>query len=614
MTDDFHGLTLYPERDAQLSALAVDLLRGFYLGKGETIQQAFARPALAFCNGDLAFAQEIYNDVSKGWAMYSSPILSNAPAPGALARAMPISCFLSFVPDTRGGLVEHQSELAWLSMLGGGVGGHWSSVRPVSSKSVGTIPHIKIADSAIEGFRQGETRKGSYAAYLDISHPDVLEFLNIRLPTGGDVNRKCFNIHHAINITDNFMQHVYRGAMWELVCPHSGKTLETVDARELWQSIIETRFKTGEPYLNFIDTANNALPESQKRLGLKIHGSNLCNEIHLPTDDKRTAVCCLSSINLERYDEWKHDPLFIKRWVRFLDNVLEFFIHNAPEEMSKAIYSASRERAIGLGAMGFHSLLQYKGIPFESAMAKGLNKRIFKHIKKQAVEASLELGAELGEAPDMEGTGMRNSHLLAIAPNANSGLILGTSPSIEMLRSNAYTHRTRAGSYLVINPHFERLLDVCYERFLDSEIPWWKEEPRDWNSKEIVAWFLRWKQEQIQSVILNSGSVQHLTWLTDYEKDVFKTAKEVDQRWVVDLAGDRQEELCQGQSVNLYFPFGAERRYVNEVHLMAHQRGLKGLYYLRTDSGFTGDKVSVQVERKALKDFNAEEECIACQG
>lgn len=585
-TVNYHGLTLYPERDKRLSDLAGDLLRGFYLREGETYQQAFARPALAFCEGDIEFAQAIYDDVSRGWAMYSSPILSNAPAPGELAKAMPISCFLGYIPDTREGLVDHQKELAWLSMLGGGVGGHWSDIRAVSDKSVGPIPHIKVADSAVEGFRQGKTRKGSYAAYLDISHPDVVEFLNIRLPTGGDINRKCFNIHHAINITDAFMAAVFAGRSWDLVCPHTGAVKETIDARELWQSILETRFRTGEPYLNFIDTANRALPEVQRAAGLRVNGSNLCNEIHLATDSQRTAVCCLSSVNVELFHEWKHDKQFIKRWVRFLDNVLTFFIENAPAEMHKAVFSAERERAIGLGAMGFHSLLQSKLLPWDSPMAVGLNRAVFTHIKEQALEATYELGAERGEAPDMQGTGRRNSHLLAIAPNANSGLICGTSPSIEPLRSNAFTQRTRAGSHLVFNPHLEALL-----------------KDKGMNTEEVR-----------QSIILSKGSVQHLDFLSDWEKEVFKTGPELDQRWVVQHAADRQEFICQGQSVNLYFPFGAERKYVNEVHLSAYQKGLKGLYYLRTDAGFTGDKVSMKATRVALKDFNAEEECLACQG
>lgn len=584
---NYHGITLHPERDQHLTSLAQDLLRGFYLHKGETLQEGLARPALAFCGEDKALAQAIYDDVSNGWAMYSSPILSNAPAPGERAKAMPISCFLGYVPDTREGLVDHQQELAWLSMMGGGFGGHWRDIRAVSDKSVGPIPHIKIADSAVEGFRQGMTRKGSYAAYLDVSHPDIVEFIDIRKPTGGDINRKCFNLHHGVNITDEFMAAVYSGSSFDLRCPHTGEVRETVDAREIWQHILENRFKTGEPFLNFIDTANRALPEVQKALGLKINGSNLCNEIHLATDNKRTAVCCLSSVNLERYHEWKRDPEFIKRWVRFLDNVLTFFIENAPSQLSKAIYSASRERAIGLGAMGFHSLLQSMSIPWESPMASGLNTEIFKYIKESAVAASCELAEERGEPEDLKGTGRRNSHLLAIAPNANSGLICGTSPSIEPLRSNAFTQRTRAGAHLIFNRHLEALLESYGQ-----------------NTEEVH-----------QSIILNKGSVQHLNFLSDWEKEVYKTGPELDQRWVINHAADRQPFVCQGQSVNVYFPFGAQRSYVNEVHLLAHKRGLKGMYYLRTEAGSTGDKVSIKLERKALKDFNQkEEECLACQG
>lgn len=585
-TEKYHGITLDNSRDSRLDPIALDLLSGFYLKDGETIQQAFARPALAFCGGDLTLAQGIYDDVSKGWAMYASPVMSNAPAVGEKPSAMPISCFLSFVPDTREGLVHHQVELAYLSMLGGGVGGHWSQIRAVSDKSVGVLPHIKIADSAVEGFRQGKTRKGSYAAYLDVSHPDMEEFLNIRMPTGGDVNRKCFNAHHAVNITDEFMDAVMADDKWHFKCPHTGDTKGTTNARDLWQAILDTRFRTGEPYLNFIDTANRALPEAQKKLNLRINGSNLCNEIHLPTNKERTAVCCLSSVNLEKWDEWKSDPAFIDRWVRFLDNVLQFFIDNAPAEMSKAVFSASSERAIGLGAMGFHSLLQSKRVPWESPMAKSLNTVIFRHIKHEALKASAKLGFTVGEAPDMVGTGLRNSHLLAIAPNANSGLICGTSPSIEPLRSNAFTQRTRAGAHLIKNKHLEAVLAVTGN-----------------NTDEV------WK-----GIILNQGSVQHLDFLTEYQKDVFKTAFEIDQRWVVDHAADRQKFVCQGQSVNLYFPFGAERRYVNGVHLRAFQKGLKGLYYLRTTAGFSADKVSAKVERVALRDYNAEEECLSCQG
>lgn len=585
---NYQGITLRPERDARLSAQAVDLLQGFYCKNGETIQEAFARPALAYCGGDLELAQAIYDDVSRGWAMYSSPIQSNAPAVGEKPKGQPISCFLSYVPDTREGLVDHQNELAWMAMSGGGVGGHWDDIRSVSDLSVGVIPHLKYADSAVDAFRQGKTRKGAYAAYLDVSHPDMVEFLSIRMPTGGDINRKCFNLHQGVNITDEFMAAVFADSEWTFRCPHTGTVTDTVNARELWQSILETRFSTGEPYLNFIDTANRFLPEAQKRLGLTIKGSNLCNEIHLATNAIRSAVCCLSSVNLEMFDEWSNDPQFISRWIRFLDNVLEAFIENAPVYLRKAIYSASRERSIGLGAMGFHSLLQKKGIAWESPMAISLNRRIFKKIKEEAVDATRELAASRGEAPDMIGTGRRNAHLLAIAPNANSGLICGTSPSIEPLRSNAFVQRTRAGSHLMRNPHLKPVLEKYGQ---DNEETW-------------------------RSIVLNQGSVQHLEFLNDYEKDVFKTAFELDMRWTVNHAADRQEFICQGQSVNVYFPHGSPRHYVNQVHLQAYQRGLKGLYYLRTTSGFNADKVSEKIERKALKDFNAnsEEECLACQG
>ena len=581
----YHDIVLDNSRDDRLSDVAKDLLNGFYLQIGESIQMGLARPAKAFCGGDLDLAQDIYDDVSKGWAMYSSPILSNAVV-GAKAKAMPISCFLGYVPDTREGLVKHQEELAWLSMLGGGVGGHWSDVRAVSDKSVGIMPHVKVTDSAVEAFRQGKTRKGSYAAYLDVSHPDIYEFLGMRLPTGGDVNRKCFNVHHAVNLPDAFMEKVYAGEKWDLKCPQSGDVKETVEARELWQDILDTRFKTGEPYLNFIDTANRALPLRQQELGLKIHGSNLCNEIHLATDEFRTAVCCLSSVNLEKYDEWKFDANFIARWVRFLDNVLQYFILNAPDAMSKAKYSAERERSIGLGAMGFHSYLQSRHIPWESVTASVINNEIFQKIKGDALQATQQLAKERGEAPDMWLTGRRNAHLLAIAPNANSGLICGTSPSIEPLRSNAFTQRTRAGAHLIKNVHLKSLLQGLMR---DTDEVW-------------------------QSIVLSKGSVQHLDFLNDIEKDIFKTASELDQNWVVEHAAKRQKFICQGQSVNIYFHKGADRGYVNSVHLKAYKEGLKGLYYLRTDSGFTGDKVSEKIERVALKDYNQEEECLPCQG
>jgi len=592
-TVNFNGINIHPDRDSLLTEQAKLLLEEFYLKEGETIQEAFARPALAFCAGDLQLAQRIYDYVSNRWAMYASPILSNAPRHGEKAIGLPISCFLSYVPDTREGLVDHQSELAWLSMLGGGVGGHWSDIRSVSKKSTGLIPHLKVSDSGMTAFKQGETRKGSYAAYLDVSHPDIIEFLNIRVPTGGDTNRKAFNIHNAVNLSNDFMVAAMNDQDWPLVCPHSKRVVETVSARRLLERIIETRFRTGEPYLNFIDTANELLPDALKRKGLRIHGSNLCNEIHLPTDERRTAVCCLSSVNLGKWDEWKDHPNFVQDWVRFLDNVLTYFIDNAPDEISKARYSAEAERSIGLGAMGFHTLLQQKGLPWDSPMAVSLNKRIFNHIKNSAVEETEELALIRGEAPDMQGTGRRNAHLLAIAPNANSSIICGCSASIEPIKSNAYTHKTRVGAHLVKNPQLELLLNAKAAELGKDSI---------------------WLEEQWTSIILNHGSVQHLTYLDDWEKDIYKTAFENDQRWVIQHAADRQPFVCQGQSVNVFFPKGSDRNYVLQVHLMAWRLGLKGLYYLRSNAGVQADTVSLKVDRVALKDYADQEECLACQG
>jgi ribonucleoside-diphosphate reductase alpha chain len=569
-------------RNKNFSDQALALLKDFYCRTEEDPQEALARASEAYCQGDYEFAQRIYDYASRGWFMFASPVLSNAPAEGEAPVGLPISCFLTFVGDNLSSLIEHNAELAWLSVKGGGVGGHWSDVRGVTDKSVGIVPMLKVCDSQMTAYRQGRTRKGSYAAYLDISHPDMIEFLIIREPTGGDENRKCLNIHNAINISDKFMEAVEKDDDWQLVDPHTKMVTDTISARKLWQRILKTRFKTGEPYLNFIDTANRGLPESQRNLGLKINGSNLCNEIHLATDEQRTAVCCLSSVNLELYDEWC-DTGMVKDLVRFLDNVLDFFIEHAPAELAKAVFSAQRERSIGLGAMGFHGYLQKEMIPWESPLSISVNHRLFSKIKEQADEATLELGIEKGEAPDMVGTGRRNAHLLAIAPNANSSIICGCSPSIEPSKSNAFTHRTRAGSHLIKNKYLKKLLK---SKDLDTDAVW-------------------------RSIINNDGSVQHIDALTEWEKDVFKTAFEINQEWVVDLAGDRQEYICQGQSVNLFFPAGSPASYVNLCHIKAFKRHLKGLYYLRTNAGVDADKVGLHVERNALKDA---EECVACHG
>ena len=572
------------ERDKVMSQQAYSLVKDFYLKEGETSpQDAYARAAKAFSAGDDGLAQRLYDYVSQGWFMYASPILSNAPKEGEDAKGMPISCFLSYVPDTVEGLIDHQSETAWLSVKGGGVGGHWSNVRSVDDKSCGPIPFIHTIDAEMTAYKQGKTRKGAYAAYMDVSHPDIGEFLKVRVPTGGDVNRKCFNIFNAVNIPDKFMEAVAKGEKWELICPNALVTRKTVDARELWQEILSVRHRTGAPYITFTDTANASLPPTQKALGLKIYGSNLCNEIYLATNELRTAVCCLSSVNLEKWDEWR-DTTMIEDLITMLDNVLTFFIENAPKELHKAVYSATQERALGLGAMGWHGLLQKKGIPFETGLAVGLTHHIFKHIKGKAVAQSLLLGEQRGEAPDMEGTGRRNSHLLAIAPNANSSMICMASASIEPDKSNAYSHRSRVGTHLVKNKFLEIYLEKLGK-----------------NTKEV------W-----DSIIHNEGSVQHLDFIPDYEKLVYKTFSEIDMNWVVEQASARQGYLCQGQSVNLYFPASCERGYINEVHLNAWRKKLKGLYYVRSSSASSVDKVSVKVERKALSGILDNEECLAC--
>ena len=589
---DHLGIQIDRTRDKDLSEQAYKLLKDYYCKDEEqSPQEAYARAAVAYCDGDLELAQRIYDAVSKGWFMFASPVLSNAPRPGQKSKALPISCFLTYVPDSLEGLIDHTAELRWLSVKGGGVGGHWNDVRAISDKAPGPMPFLHTVDADMTAYRQGKTRKGSYAAYMDISHPDIIEFLNMRVPTG-DVNRKNLNLHHAINITDDFMRAVERGEMWDLKDPNDSTVRETMPARTLWQQILEVRYRTGEPYLNFIDTANRALPHTMKAKGLKIHGSNLCNEIHLPTSEDRTAVCCLSSLNLEKYDEWKETSL-VRDLIRFLDNVLQFFIDNAGDEISRARYSATQERSLGLGAMGWHSLLHQKRIPFSSHEARELNWDVFRTIKEQASQESIQLGLERGEAPDMQGTGRRNAHLLAIAPNANSSIIVSTSPSIEPMKANAYTHRTRARSHLVKNIYLEQELKKAKK-----------------NTQDVWS-----------DIITNGGSVQHLDFLSDKVKDVFKTAIELDQNALVEQAADRQEFLCQGQSLNLFFPAGADKKELHKAHFAAWKLGTKGLYYLRTETSQRAENVSQKVARDALKDYESQtmeaqsqDEFVACQG
>ena len=583
----YMGIKIDEARDKLLSEQANKLLKDYYCQTGETSpQQAFARASKAYSYGDNKLAQRIYDYASKGWFMFASPVLSNAPLNNKKIKALPISCFLSFVPDSLEGLIDHTAELRWLSVKGGGVGGHWSAVRSVSDIAPGPIPFLHTVDADMIAYRQGKTRKGSYAAYMDVSHPDIEEFLSVRIPTG-DVGRKCLNLHNAVNVTDEFMQAVKQGKEWHLKDPNDGTIRETMPARKLWEKILEVRFRTGEPYVNFIDTANKYLPETQKKLGLKIHGSNLCNEIHLATSEERTAVCCLSSLNLEMYDDWK-DTNIVRDLIRFLDNVLQFFIDHAPDDLSKARYSASQERSLGLGAMGYHSYLQKHRIPFEKS--DDINKEIFEHIQHEAVEESLLLGKERGEAPDMKGTGRRNAHLLAIAPNANSSMIVSTSPSIEPHKANAYTHRTRAGSHLIKNKYLAEVLDGY-----------------DMNKSEVWT-----------GIITNGGSVQHLQFLADHEKEVFKTAVEIDQVRLVELGGQRQKYLCQGQSLNVFFPAGASKKYLTRTHIKAWENECKGLYYLRTEVSNRAEDVSQKIELNKLRDYQdikkEEDDCINCQG
>lgn len=910
------GIIIDYDRDKDLPEQSQKLLSKYYCQKGETSpQEAFARASVAYCMGDMELAQRIYDAVSRGHFMFASPVLSNAPLPGKKPKALPISCFLTYVEDSLEGLIdEHTPEVRWLSVKGGGVGGHWSDVRSVSDIAPGPMPFLHTIDADMTAYRQGRTRKGSYAAYLDVSHPEIVEFVQMRIPTG-DVNRKNLNLHHGVNLSDKFMRAVENDETWQLVDPHDGSVRDEMPARRLWELILETRYRTGEPYLNFIDTANRALPEPLKKLGLKIHGSNLCvtpetgiltnrgylpiaelvnkkvkvwngkefsetvvrktgvnqkiikivtdsgqelecteyhnfylvkgygkepervsardlkpgdrlikfdlpviegsknlsfayqngfftgdgtetkdgrgskiylygkkmgllhlfegsatkiykedgrisvyhptedkffvpdssytvksrldwlagwldadgcvyrngdneqivaasinkefliktqlmlqtlgvhskvqkmadagkrmlpandgslqnkefdckeayrliinssdsfrlldlglslhrleikkrepqreashfikiqevrdegrisdtycfteekrnmgmfnglltgncNEIHLPTGPDRTAVCCLSSLNLEKYDEWKKTGL-VRDLIRFLDNVLEVFIQNAPDSIQRARYSAQRERSLGLGAMGLHSLFQKNMVAFESKEAKDLNEEVFSFIKKEAVKETKKLGKEKGEAPDMKGSGRRNSHLLAIAPNANSSNILGCSPSIEKWKANAFTSRTRVGSDFIQNKYLKRELAKLGK---DTEEVW-------------------------SSITTNGGSVQHLDFLPQKVKEVFKTAIEIDQMKVIELAADRQRHLCQGQSLNVFFKAGESRASLHKVHFAAWKLGCKGMYYLRTEASNRAENVASKIERVKLQDFenkgSESDECVACEG
>ena len=596
MQDIVHDIRVDYSRDGLFDELGILRLKESYMRDEEkSPQERFAYVSKAF-GSNLEHSQRLYDYSSNHWLSYSTPILSF----GRSARGLPISCFLPYLHDSAEGLVDCLSEVNWLSMLGGGIG-IGVGIRSAGDKSTGVMPHLRTYDASSLAYRQGRTRRGSYAAYLDINHPDILMFLEMRKPTG-DQNMRTLNLHHGVNITDDFMALVEASMLdanvddtWELKDPASGEVRDTIPARELWQRILETRMLTGEPYIHYIDTSNRAMPEFQKKLGLSIKQSNLCSEIILPTDKDRTAVCCLSSVNLEYYDEWKDNPLFLKDVAEMLDNVLQYFIDNAHDGIARAKFSAMRERSIGVGALGFHAYLQKKNLAFEGVMAKIANNQIFSHIRKGLNDANIQLGQERGEAPDAVGTGFRFSHVMAIAPNASSSIIMGnTSPGIEPYRANAYRQDTLSGSHLNKNKFLDALLRS--KNLTDDQM--------------ADTW---------SSIIANDGSAQHLTMLDENEKFVFKTAMEIDQRWVVEHAADRQQHIDQAQSLNLFFRPDVNVKYLHACHYLAWKKGLKTLYYARSEKLAKADKVSKRIEREVIKELDMSaivggDECLACEG
>ena len=592
------GININPAQDHLFDELGIARLKESYMMDNElSPQERFAFVSKTFST-DNDHAQRLYDYASKHWLSYSTPILSY----GRSKRGLPISCYLNYIDDTAEGLVNNLSETNWLSMYGGGVGIGFG-IRSADDKSTGMMPHLKMYDASSLAYRQGRTRRGSYAAYLDIDHPDIILFLEMRKPTG-DQNFRCLNLHHGINISNKFMQLIEDSMTdpnvddsWHLRDPHTKEIKETISARDMWQRILEMRMQTGEPYLHFIDTSNEKMPVWLKQLGLEINQSNLCSEIILPTNKERTAVCCLSSLNLEYFDEWSKDKGFLKDVLEMLDNTLSKFIEDAPDSISRAKYSAMRERSVGVGALGFHAYLQKKGMVFESALAKSSNMKMFRHIRSGLDSANLELGRERGEAPDAKGTGLRCSHVMAIAPNASSSIIMGnTSPSIEPWRANAYRQDTLSGSFLNKNKFLDKLIkDKC-------------EENTTLNYERIWS-----------SIIANDGSVQHLRCLNDQEKEIYKTSMEIDQRWVIEHAADRQEYIDQSQSLNVFFRPDANITYLHAVHFMAWKKGVKTMYYCRSEKIGKADKVSRKIEREIIQEIDMEalasgEECLACEG
>ncbi len=584
----------------KLSEFGKAVLKDRYLLDGEDFQDLFARVA-AFYADDQEHAQRLYGYISNLWFMPATPVLSN----GGTNRGLPISCYLNEASDSLEGIVNLWTENVWLAARGGGIGSYWGNLRSIgekvrgNGKTSGVVPFICVQDSLTLAISQGSLRRGSSALYMPVSHPEIEEFIDIRRPTGGDPNRKALNIHNAVVIPDAFMHAVEKGEDWNLCSPYNGDVMSVVKARDLWAKILTTRIETGEPYLLFIDTVNKYIPEHHKKLNLLVKTSNLCNEITLPTGkdhlgNERTAVCCLSSLNLEYYDDWCDNELLIVDVMRFLDNVLQDFIDNAPDSMSRAKYSAMRERSVGLGVMGFHSFLQAHNTPIESVMSKVWNKKIFEHIKKEVDEASKVLAQEKGPCPDAADCGImeRFSNKMAIAPTASISIIANnSSPGIEPYAANSFTQKTLSGSFIVRNKNLVQLL-----------------ESKGMNTEKVWS-----------SIATHEGSVLQLDCLTQEEKDVFKTAQEIDQRWLIELAADRAPFVCQGQSLNVFLPGNVSKQHLHDVHFAAWKKGVKGMYYARSTSLQRAEKVGHKVVGQALandltvKTDNNYEECLSCQ-
>jgi len=605
-----HQVRVDKSRDALLTDFGRATLDDRYLLPGETYQDLFARVA-SYYGDSTAHAQRLYDYISKMWFMPSTPVLSN----GGTNRGLPISCFLNEASDSLEGIVDLWNENVWLASKGGGIGSYWGNLRSIgekvgqNGKTSGVVPFIRVMDSLTLAISQGSLRRGSAAVYLPVWHPEIEEFIEIRRPTGGDPNRKALNLHHGILVSDAFMRAVEADSEWMLTSPKDLSPVRSISARALWVRILTARIETGEPYLIFSDHVNNARPEQHKLAGLEVKTSNLCAEITLPTGldqhgKQRTAVCCLSSLNLETWFEWHKDPRFIEDIMRFLDNVLQDFIDKAPDSMARAKYAAMRERSVGLGVMGFHSFLQEQNVPFESVMAKVWNIKMFKHLRAGADAASKKLAAERGACPDAAEYGIeeRFSHKIAIAPTASISIIAGnTSPGIEPIAANVFLQKTLSGSFVVRNRPLQLLL-AKYGR--DDDDTW-------------------------SAITLNKGSVQNLDFLTQHEKDVYKTAFELDQRWIIEHAADRTPYICQSQSINVFVPANVNKRDLHQIHYQAWKKGVKSLYYCRSLSIQRADNVSekairpdeftgiplnsaVAVPLAAAASTNYEE-CLACQ-